>query len=144
MSCLKQTKRIIQLPAMGSNMTTQTNQKVFLVEQVDGAMIVTPQGDGVGFRYNEIHIETNALVDEMRRQGATRLLIDFSGVEIIGSIMISSVIKMARQIASHKGQAAFCSASDTMFEVMNSMNLTRLWPYHETREKGLASMAKPE
>lgn len=119
-------------------MMAQTNN-VFATELVDGTLVVSPQGDSTGFRYNDIHSETNAVITAIDRQNAQNLVINFKNVEIVGSIMISAIIKLARKITSKKGQAAFCSASETMEEVMQSMNLTRLWPCFETQEEAIES-----
>jgi anti-anti-sigma factor len=124
-------------------MMTQTNT-VFATQIVDGTLVVTPQGDSTGFRYNDIHSETNAVITAVDRQKAKNLVINFNSVEIVGSIMISAMIKLARKITSKNGQAAFCCASETMQEVMQSMNLTRLWPYFDTEEEAIASFETGE
>ena len=120
------------------NMMAQINT-VFTTELVGSTLVVTPQGDSAGFRYNDIHSETNAVITAIDRQNAQNLVINFNSVEIVGSIMISAIIKLARKITSKKGQAAFCGASETMQEVMQSMNLTRLWPYFDSQEEAIKS-----
>ncbi len=120
-------------------MTTATALSVFAVQSVENVFVVSPQGDSGGFRYNDIHRETNTITDRLQRDQVTNLLIDFSDVEIVGSVMISAIIKIARQHASRKGAAAFCAASSTMRDVLQNMNLTRLWPCFETREEALKS-----
>lgn len=119
-------------------MMTQMNT-VFTTELVGQVLVVTPKGDSTGFRYNDIHSETNAVITSIDRQKAQHLVINFQSVEIVGSIMISAIIKLARKITSKKGNAAFCCTSDTMQEVMQSMNLTRLWPCFETQEEAIKS-----
>lgn len=119
-------------------MMTQANT-VFAMEVVGDTMVVTPQGDASGFRYNEIHNDTNSVIVQIDRQNAQNLVINFSKLQIAGSIMISSIIKMARKIGNKQGQAAFCNASEDMKEVMESMNLTRLWPYFESQDDAINS-----
>ena len=112
---------------------------VFAIEMVDQNLVVTPQGDSSGFRYVDIQSETNSVIAAIDRKNAQNLVVNFNSTEIVGSIMISAIIKLARKITSRKGQAAFCCASDTMQEVMQSMNLTRLWPYFDTQENAIKS-----
>jgi anti-anti-sigma factor len=119
-------------------MMTQHNT-VFTTKLVGSTLVVTPQGDSTGFRYNRIHSETNAVITSIDRQNAQNLVINFQSVEIVGSIMISAIIKLARKITSKKGQAAFCGASSMMLEVMQSMNLTRLWPCFDSQEDAIKS-----
>ena len=117
---------------------TQINT-VFAMELVGDVLVLTPQGDSTGFRYSDIHSETNAVITAIDRRNAQHLVINFRNVEIVGSIMISAIIKLARKITSKKGHAAFCCTSDTMLEVMQSMNLTRLWPCFDSQEEAIMS-----
>lgn len=123
-------------------MFTKADNRVFAVEQYEKTMIVTPQGDATGFRYLDIHRDTNSLVELIDRQGIENLVIDFSQVNILGSIIISSIIKLARKISTRNGKACFCQASEPMHQVVSSMNLTRLWPYYPTREEAIAEFSK--
>ena len=119
-------------------MTTQT--QVFSVDIVENVVIVTPNGDASGFRYQDIHTATNSLVDSIKRQRIPRMVVDFGEVEVVGSIMISSIIKLARSIADQRGIAAFCNSSETMRDVISTMNLTKLWAHYDTREEALAAV----
>ena len=123
-------------------MFTQADKRVFAVEQYDKTIVVTPQGDAAGFRYADIHRDTNSLVEMIDRQGIENLVIDFSQVNILGSIIISSIIKLARKISTKNGKACFCQASDSMREVVSSMNLTRLWPYYDTLNEAIGQFDK--
>jgi len=122
-------------------MTTGAALNVFAVQAVDDVFVVSPQGDSGGFRYNDIHRETNTITDRLQRDRVTNLVIDFSDVEIVGSVMISAIIKIARQHGNRKGRSAFCGASPTMRDVLQAMNLTKLWPCFDSREEALKSLA---
>lgn len=119
-------------------MTTQT--RVFSVEIIQDLIVVIPNGDAAAFRYQDIHSATNSLVDSINRQKISGMVVDFGEVEIVGSIMISSIIKLARSISSQKGTAAFCNASESMRDVISTMNLTRLWPHCDSRDEAIASV----
>jgi anti-anti-sigma factor len=120
-------------------MITHEN-RVFAIEQYEKTIVVSPQGDATGFRYTDIHKDTNGLVDLIDRKGIENLVIDFAQVNILGSIIISSIIKLARKISTKDGKACFCQASESMREVVSSMNLTRLWPYFETLDEAIAHL----
>lgn len=119
-------------------MATQT--QVFSVEIVQNVVVVAPNGDASGFRYQDIHTATNSLVDSINRQKISRLVVDLGEVEVIGSIMISSLIKLARSIANQKGTAAFCNSSEAMRDVISTMNLTKLWSYYDSRDEAVAAV----
>lgn len=119
-------------------MTTKAN-KVLAVEMIGGTMVVTPQGDSFGFRYNEIHSDTNLVIAAIDRYAVDNLIVNFCKVEIIGSVMITSVVRLARKIGTRKGQAFFCCASVSTKSVIQTLNLTRLWPYFELQEDAIAA-----
>jgi anti-anti-sigma factor len=121
-------------------MNTHAENRVFAIDQYEKTIVVCPQGDATGFRYNDIHRDTNALCDLIDRKDIENLVIDFSQVNILGSIIISSIIKLARKISTKEGKACFCQASDSMRDVVTSMNLTRLWPYFDTLNDAIAHL----
>ncbi|MFP6763576.1 MAG: STAS domain-containing protein [Planctomycetaceae bacterium] len=120
-------------------MMTPTNTRVFGLEKYGKILVVTPQGDASGFRYTEIHQDTNAICDLIGRENVSNLIIDLGQVTILGSIIISSIIKIARTINGGHGTACFCQASPSMREVIHSMSLTKLWPYFETLDEAIGS-----
>lgn len=117
---------------------TPTNTRVFGIEKRGKTLVVIPQGDSSGFRYSEIHRATNSVCDLIVRGQIENLIIDLTHVTILGSISISSIIKMARKIDEKKGRACFCQASSSMREVIHTMSLTKLWPYLETLDEAIA------
>lgn len=119
-------------------MMTPTNTRVFAVEKYGKTLVITPQGDASGFRYMEIHQDTNSVCDLIGRGEIQNLIIDLGQVTILGSIIISSIIKMARKINERQGKACFCQASNSMREVIQSMSLTKLWPYLDTLDEAIA------
>jgi anti-anti-sigma factor len=113
------------------------NHKIFVAEQLDETLILMPQGDPSSFRYNDIHTETNALLDYIQRGRTKHLVIDFGQVELVSSIIINSMVKMARKVGDRGGDCVFCSANQAMCDVLRSMNFTKLWPYHDSRQASL-------
>lgn len=121
------------------HMPAHTN-KVFRLERDQDVLVVVPQGDANGFRYHDVHQESNAtllLLDDPTLQHA---VIDLGCEQILGSIIISVVIKICRKIGQKGGKAAFCNASPDMQEVLATMNLTRLWNYHATRTEAVLAV----
>ncbi len=117
-------------------MTVQ-NTKVFRLERDDDVLIVTPQGDATGFRYNDVHQESNLILQFLDDSTLRHVAIDFSCEQILGSIIISVLIKVCRKATSKGGKAVFCCASDDMLEVLTTMNLVKLWRYFPTRAEAI-------
>ena len=116
-----------------------TPHNVFRVETEGDTLIVVPQGDASGFRYNDVHIETNASLRLLDNPALKNLVVDLGSVQVLGSIIITSIIKLARKAQNVGGGAAFCNASQPMLEVLETMNFGRLWPYFPTREEAIRS-----
>jgi anti-anti-sigma regulatory factor len=116
------------------------HNKVFKLERDDDVLIVIPQGDAHGFRYHEVHLESNATLQVLDDPSLRHVIIDFGSEHVLGSIMISVVIKICRKVGTRGGKAAFCNANPDMLDVLHTMNLDRLWPYCPTREDALTSL----
>jgi anti-anti-sigma regulatory factor len=120
-------------------MTTALN-KVFRLERDGNVLIVIPQGDASGFRYNDVHQESNVTLQVLDDPALQHVVIDFTSEQILGSIIISVVIKVCRKAGGKGGKAAFCNASDDMLEVLTTINLTKLWAHYPNRSEAIAAV----
>ena len=116
------------------------HNKVFKLERDGDVLVVIPQGDAIGFRYQEVHQESNGTLQVLDDPTLLNLVVDFGCEQVLGSVMISVVIKLCRKVGSKGGKACLCNASDDMQEVLRTMNLHRLWPYHQSREDAIAAV----
>ena len=114
--------------------------KVFKVEQEGETVVVIPQGHPIAFRYNEIHVEANAVIRLLDDAGLKNVVLDFTVTDYASSMIIGALIRMARKVTNQGGQAVMCHANENMFEILTTMNLLKLWPYYETREEALAAL----
>lgn len=116
--------------------------KVFGVEITDDVLVVSPKGDSQGFRRNDIHHETNSVIAHLQGDRSRCVLIDFGDVSIASSVMINATVRIIRQ--QRKGRVAFCGSSPDMRYMFESMNLTNLWPYFDSRAEALSSFVSSE
>lgn len=114
--------------------------KVFRLERDGNVLIVVPQGDVSGFRYNDVHQESNVTLQVLDDPSLQHVVIDFTAEQILGSIIISVVIKTCRKAGAKGGKAAFCNASPDMLEVLTTMNLTKLWSHYPSRAEAIAAV----
>ena len=115
--------------------------RVFRLDRRGDTLVVCPLGDALGFRYLDVHNETNAVLRVLDEPELTNLVVDFGGKELFGSIMVGSIIKMARKVGHSGGKTAFSNASVEMSEALETMNLGKLWPYFPTVTEAMASFA---
>lgn len=116
------------------------HNKVFRLERDGNVLIVIPQGDAIGFRYNDIHQESNATLLALDDATLQHVVVDFGCEQVLGSIIISVVIKVCRKAGLKGGKAVFCNATPDMQEVLQTMNLMKLWSYHPTRAEAITAV----
>ena len=114
--------------------------KVFRLERDGNVLIVIPQGDANGFRYHDVHQESNATLQIFDDPSLVNVVVDFTSELMLGSIIISVIIKLCRKAGAKGGKAAFSNASPDMLEVLQTMNLTRLWTHYPTRSEAIAAV----
>ena len=115
--------------------------KIFIAEQVGPVLVVTPEGDGSAFRYNEVHMEANAIRGHLGKPGNDHLVIDLHKMDYFGSEFIGALVSMAREVRNRQNKAVMCAATPQMLEVLKGMSLFNLWPYFESREAALKDVA---
>jgi len=113
---------------------------LFVVEHSGNSVIVCPQGQGSGFRYHDLHMESNTVRGLLLKSGDANLVMDLNAMEYCGSEFIGALISMLREARNRGGKAAFCAANPQMHKVLENMSLFRLWPYYATREEALANL----
>jgi len=114
--------------------------KIFQVETVGNALVVTPQGEGSAFRYQDLHLEANTVRSRLATPEAPVLILDLSQLDYFGSEFIGALVSLLRETRVRKGKACFCAANDQMLQVLRNMSLFKLWPYYETREEALLEL----
>jgi len=114
--------------------------KVFHIEHDGDIVIVTPQSADSGYRYSDVHKESNIVLRLFDSPENKHVLVDLSAVEIMNSTMIGVFVRTFRKVNSNEGTAAFCNASESMAQVIDNMNLHQIWSLHDTRESGISAI----
>ena len=108
------------------------NCGVFSLQDVEGRMVVTTMTDLKSLRYGEVHADTNRLLATLRQSRPTNVIIDLGALEFMNSAQIGVFVKIAREAGVIGVDVCFCGGSQTVKDVFQSMNLTQLWPHHDT------------
>jgi len=117
--------------------------KLFNVQQTGDTVVVSPQGQGSGFRYQDLHVEANVVRNHLLKTPKCNLIVDLGQMDYCGSEFIGSLVSMLRETRNRGGKALFCSANSHIHKVLDNMSLFKLWPYHATREEALQAVAVP-
>lgn len=118
------------------------NLKIFETEQVGDALVVIPAGEGSAFRYQDLHIESNAIRSHLLKGGCRHVIVDLGRMDYFGSEFIGALVSMLREVKTRGGKACFCSATPQMLQVLQNMSLFKLWPHLATRDEALAHVGK--
>jgi len=116
--------------------------KIFQLEQFGETVIVTPDGEGSAFRYQDLHMEVNAIRSHMMKPGQKNLIVDLHKMDYFGSEFIGALVSMLRETKMRRGLACFCCAKPQMVNVLNNMALFKLWPHHDSRDAALLAAQK--
>jgi len=114
--------------------------KIFTVEKFGPTLVITPQGEGSAFRYQDLHQEANAIRGEMLKPEMNNLVVNLVSMDYFGSEFIGSLVSMLRETRARKGKGCFCAAKPQMLSVLQNMSLFKLWPHFETMEEAVQAM----
>ena len=112
------------------------NHQIFAVETDGDSVVVVPRGDHTKFAYRDVQSEANTVVHAITQGGFRHVVVDFSRVPIVGSIIIESIAGFCR---AAPGKAVLCSATADMYRVLDEMKLTQVWLHYASREDALAA-----
>ncbi|MFO1093238.1 MAG: STAS domain-containing protein [Planctomycetaceae bacterium] len=115
--------------------------KLFRVQQVSETVVVCPQGQGSGFRYQDLHVEANAIRNHLLKTPKCNLIVDLGEMDYCGSEFIGSLVSMLRETRNRGGAALFCAANPHIHKVLENMSLFKLWPYFPNRDDALQAAA---
>lgn len=114
--------------------------KIFGTEQLAEVLVVIPSGDGSAFRYQDLHIESNAIRSHLLKGGLKHVIVDLNKMDYFGSEFIGALVTMLREVKGRGGKACFCCATPQMLQVLQNMSLFKLWPHHDSRDAALAQV----
>jgi anti-anti-sigma factor len=120
---------------------TNHNYGAFSLQDVEGRMVVTTTTDLESLRYGDIHADTNRVLATLRQSRPADVVIDLGAVEFLNSSQISVFVKIARGASLFGADVCFCGESQTVKDVFESMNLTKLWPHHDTLKTAIEHAA---
>ena len=118
---------------------TQHNN-VLRVERKRNTLVVTPAGDGIGFRDADIQQELNLLLSLLDGPDFDNVVVDLGGANYFGTTIIGCITGLGRKTEETGGRLAVCNASEDMQGVMQVMHLDRRWPHFDSLRDALKSL----
>jgi anti-anti-sigma factor len=113
--------------------------KIFLTEREGSALVIMPIGELMGVSEHRLNLELDRISGEIREQGAAHLVIDFEQAPYFGSLMLSAMLRLSRQLPAGQGKLALCNVSPLARDVLQVTRLDARWPVFASRQEAFAS-----
>lgn len=115
--------------------------RVYRTEILGDTMVVTLQGDAAGFAIGAVHNEMVTLVNIARQPEVKHLVIDMSGSNYYGSLILGEIMNLGQAIKEKHGRCAIAGISNDMKEVLRMMRLDGMWERYPTMSMALRALA---
>jgi len=110
------------------------------VEQVDEAIIVTPQRIIGTLADEDVRTEVSLVLALLEQRSVGNLLVDFGQMNYFGASLLELLRTLGKKTESGGGQMALCNLSGVGREVMQITRFDTHWPIYLSRGRALASM----
>ena len=130
----------------GNVAMSEVGKQVFQFELCEDVLVVTPTGSLMEFRDADVRNAYNDTYRKLDDPAAKHLLIDFSQLTYFGSTFVGMLIRLARKARVHGGEAALCSLSDNMQQMMKTLMLLEntksdcSWNEYASRDDAIARL----
>ena len=111
------------------------------MQEVEDRVVVTTATDMESLRYNDMQAGTNRILATLQQSRPANVVIDLGTAEYMNSAQIGVFVKIARGASLFGAAVCFCGGSQTVKEIFQTMNLTKLWPYHDTLQTAIEHAA---
>lgn len=78
-------------------------------------------------------------IEEMITSGRTRMVIDFTGIEAFASFAIGKLIRLNERLRAPDGRLALCALTPIVEEIVDIMNLRKVFAIYPNERTALES-----
>jgi anti-anti-sigma factor len=103
-------------------------QLIFSLNETKGVLVIAPAGDAISFLDIDVATAVNDVLSRITALDVPRVVVDLSGSQYFGSIMIGAVSQFAERVRERGGVFAVCGLSPDMQQVLAAMKLGDRWP----------------
>lgn len=122
--------------------TSLDRHSLYPVEIWGDTLVVSPRGDAAGFNPKTVHHEMATVTELAQSPGVQHLVIDFSGANYFGSIVLGGLVQLTQTVKNRGGRVAICNASQDMQDILRIMKLDALWELFPDQRVALRRIAK--
>jgi anti-sigma B factor antagonist len=118
--------------------------RLFLVEFIEGVLVVVPLGDFETFRWPEMEDASKLIFEALPTDGPKRVLVDMGRLRQCGSALLGIMLRVWRTVSPQNGMLAFCNVNEEVSTILQQTRLNTLWAIYPNRDAAIAAMGLRE
>ena len=119
-------------------------QLIFSQSETKGVLVIAPAGDALSFRDVDVAAAVTEVLHCIDALPEPRVVVDLSGSQYFGSIMIGAVSQFAERVRGRGGVFAICELSPDMRQVLIAMKLSERWPTFDSQRAAVKFASRCE
>lgn len=115
---------------------------IFPIERRGDTLIVTPQGDAIGFSPNQIQVEIRGVEKLLAESDALNMIMDLEHTNYFGSEMIGFISRLGTKARQRGGRTAICNVSADMQGILDVMKFDTVWESYDSSRDAIRAVAR--
>ncbi len=115
-------------------------ENAFQIGQHGDIAVIVPSNVIEALSLDMIDEAAQLLLGPILRTKSASAVIDLSEVQYFGSVFISLLLRLWKQMTPRGGTLVICSASDKARELLRQTSLDTLWAIYDTREEAIDAL----
>jgi anti-anti-sigma factor len=116
------------------------NDCIFRTESADGAIVVVPTGEHIGFEMMEVQREAREIAEALESGEGPNVVVDACETAYLSSTVIGALIRVWEAAEKQGGKVLLCNLNDDAMAAIIATRLDTRWPSFPTRAEALASL----
>lgn len=118
-------------------MTSESTNDAIRVERHGDIAVVIPSSDVEKVPENLMEHAARLVLDPLQADPPAGLVFDLSGVDYVGSVFLSFLLRCHKRVKVHGSEVVVAGASPRARELLHLTALDTLWALYDTREEAL-------
>jgi len=116
--------------------------KLLRSERLGSTLLLVPVGRVSSLIGDEARPELDGLLGQLQQPEVKHVVVDFAEVSYFGSIMLTTLHAIWKNVRAGGGKMALCNVSEVVREILQISQFDTLWPVCDSREEALALVAE--
>jgi anti-anti-sigma factor len=128
--------------ASGQREDAMSPSNDFVVEEVQGAIVITLIPQVGALESANFAQRRGALLDAIRNTTASAVIIDFAHTGYFGSLLLDTLGALWKHVRERSGTMALCNLSEVSKEILTTSKLDSIWPIYSSRRAAIEAQQR--